>query len=260
MDQQKNLKSLDMVPHAFDASGEDLDLTAIDLNDLKEFEIPNLDFFGITETGSAHTASEPPTGMFALSKNHFLKQFHIAKAKDKAARRGVKKFIRPENAKCILPFLPDPGDTTHAIVRGDFVLADIIPVILGKNIADKIAITTLGMSEKNAEMLAALHSKGQIQNLQIIVSHYFASVDATSTFAKVCKILGKNTPIVTRNHAKVVVIIQPPNFYTIAGSANLRSSDNIEQFAIWNDEEISKFHIAWMSELMEHTLKTSSPR
>ena len=77
-----------------------------------------------------------PGGMFALSKNHFLQQFHAAKAKDKSARRGVKRFIKPENAQCLAPYLPDPGDTTHAIVRGDFVLAEIIPVILKKKTAE----------------------------------------------------------------------------------------------------------------------------
>ena len=108
------------------------------------------------------------------------------------------------------------------------------------------------MSEKNAEMLAGLHARGQVQNLQIVVSHYFASVDATSTFAKVCEILGPHAPAVTRNHAKVIIIIQPPNFYTVAGSANLRSSDNIEQFAIWNDPEVSNFHLNWMKELIKN--------
>jgi len=193
-----------------------------------------------------------PGGMFALSKNHFLQQFHAAKAKDKSARRGVKRFIKPENAQCLAPYLPDPGETTHAIVRGDFVLAEIIPVILKKKTAETIAIATLGMSEKNAEMLAGLHARGQVQNLQIVVSHYFASVDATSTFAKVCQILGPHAPAVTRNHAKVIIIIQPPNFYTVAGSANLRSSDNIEQFAIWNDPEVADFHLNWMKELIKN--------
>lgn len=247
MKQQKITQPQD-VAHSEDALFDDMDdLGGVQLDELNDIEIPDLEFYGISST----QPKEPPAGMFSLSKNSFLKQFHIAKAKDKTARRGVKRFIRPENAKCLAPFLPEIGETTHAIVRGDFVLADIIPVILNDQPAETIAITTLGMSEKNAKMLSDLLLHKKIQNLQIIVSHYFASVDATSTFAKVCQILGANAPTVTRNHAKVIIIKQPPNFYTVAGSANLRSSDNIEQFAIWNDEEVANFHMNWMQELLE---------
>jgi hypothetical protein len=217
--------------------------------DLDELEIGEI---STTPNDQTPTTPQPPAGMFSLSKNHFLRQFHESKAKDKTNRRGVKRFIHPENARGLLPYLPDQGDTTHAIVRGDFVLGEIIPVILRNKPADCVAIATLGMSEANAKMLAGLRDRGMIRELHLVVSHYFASVDATSTFAKVCQIIGPHAPTVTRSHAKVIIIIQPPNFYTVAGSANLRSSDNIEQFAIWNDPEVADFHLNWMKELIKN--------
>ena len=193
----------------------------------------------------------PPPGMFALSKNHFLHQFHAAKAKDKNRRRGVKRFIRPENAQALLDYLPPPGDCTHAVVRGDFVIGQIIPVILRGQSAEAVHISTLGMSRGNAEMLSDLRVKGQIGDLRILVSHYFAAVDANSTFAEVCRILGSAAPKVCRTHAKVILIAQPPDFFVVAGSANLRSSDNIEQFSIWNDIEVFDFHRRWMDEVFD---------
>jgi hypothetical protein len=52
----------------------------------------------------------------------------------------------------------------------------------------------------------------------------------------------------------VILISQPPNHFAIAGSANLRSSDNLEQFAIWNDPEVFNFHLTWMDELIQKNL------
>lgn len=218
--------------------------------DLEELEIGEI---SASPSISQPQTPQPPAGMFSLSKNHFLRQFHETKSKDKANRRGVKRFIRPENARGLLPYLPDQGDTTHAIVRGDFVLGEIIPVILRNKPADCVAIATLGMSEANAKMLAGLRDRGMIRELRLVVSHYFASVDADSTFARVSEILGA-PPEVTRNHAKVILISQQPNYFAIAGSANLRSSDNIEQFAIWNDPEVFNFHLTWMDELIKKNL------
>ena len=225
---------------------DDFDLSVLDTN-LGLEDIEALEFSEIE-------SKEPPPGLFPLKKNHFLQQFHEAKAKDKNKRRGVKRYIKPENAKQVLAYLPETGDTTHAVVRGDFVVGDMIPVILKGKPASLVQITTLGMSEGNAKMLAELKAKGLIQDLKIMVSHYFASVDAESTFARVCQILG-HPPTITRNHTKVILIAQDPDYFVIAGSANLRSSDNVEQFAIWNDQQVFDFHRTWIDELAEHYSK-----
>ena len=68
-------------------------------------------------------------------------------------------------------------------------------------------------------------------------------------FADVCRILGEDAPKVCRNHSKIILIQQPGRQHVIADSANLRSSDNIEQFSIWNDSEVFAFHLGWMDEI-----------
>lgn len=226
----------------------DFNPEALDL-ELPDMELPDMELDEAILETPARKMTDPPPGMFALSKNHFLQQFHAAKGADKSRRRGVKRFIRPENAKQLKPFIPSPGDCTHAVVRGDFILGEIIPVLMRGQPAELLAVATLGMSEGNARMLADLRDRGQIRSLRVVVSHYFASVDATSTFARVNEILGESAPAVTRNHAKVILIRQPPDYFTVAGSANLRSSDNVEQFSIWNDREVLEFHLGWINEL-----------
>ena len=187
-----------------------------------------------------------PSVKFALPANIALHQFHQVKAKDKASRKGIKKLIRPENANFLSRYIPSHGDTVHCVVRGDFVFADILPVLLNKSSANLIAISTLGLSKKNAEMLAEMKSSGQCRRLIVLVSHYFSQVDKIGTFAEVESILGDDIRV-ARTHCKVVLIDAPPNAYVVAGSANLRSSDTAEQFSIWNDRQLLNWHLDWMS-------------
>lgn len=185
---------------------------------------------------------------FPLRRNRYMRQFHAVKADDKRSRRGLKRLVKPENAAELTEHLPEPGDCTHALVRGDFVMGDIIPLILGDRSAEIVAISTLGMSRANAAMLADLRASGQIRRLFLLVSHYFSQVDKTGTYREVKGLLG-NAVKVARTHAKVILVSAPPSFFVVEGSANLRSSDNIEQFAIWNDEELLNWHLDWMQEV-----------
>jgi hypothetical protein len=186
--------------------------------------------------------------VFALSRNRYMRQFHAVKADDKRTRRGIKKLVRPENAAELAEHLPEPGDCTHAVVRGDFVLADMIPFLLGDRVADILAISTLGMSRDNAAKLAEMQAAGQVRRLFLLVSHYFSRVDKTGTYREVKGILG-DAVVVAHTHAKVILVSAAPSFFVVEGSANLRSCDSIEQFAIWNDEELLNWHLEWMQEV-----------
>ncbi len=192
---------------------------------------------------------EPAGPEFALGANRFLQ----AKAQEKSRRRGLKKWIRPENALAILPYLPaGPEDRTHAVLRGDFVLCDLIPAIIREHgRCPQLHIATLGMSAANAEQLASLHQAGLIGEITICCSHYFRQVDKATTWLAVESALeGIAKLVVARNHAKVICLpTEGGDHFVIEGSANLRSSDNLEQIAIFNDAELVAFHRAWMAEL-----------
>ena len=199
------------------------------------------------EDAPIHAEPPEPPAMFALKQN-LITRMRVESRKGKAKRAGIKRMIKPENAEAFRDYIPEPGDTVHAVVRGDFVFADIIPVFLGQATADLVAIATLGMSQANARMLKDLADNGRIKRLKVLVSNYFAAVDKTTVFPEIHAILG-DALTVHRNHAKIILIDAPPNAYVLAGSANLRSSDNIEQFSAWNDPELLQFHCAWMNEL-----------
>lgn len=194
---------------------------------------------------------EPEGPSFVLPANRF--HTHRAKAEAKAKRRGIKKFIRPENARQILPHLPEePGDRTHAILRGDFVLCDLIPAILAeRGRCQSLHIATLGLSAANAECLATLHRAGQIGAITLLCSAYFREVDKTTTYREViARLDGIARIVVARNHAKVICLpTAAGDHFVIEGSANLRSSDNLEQIAVFNDPDLAAFHCGWIDTL-----------
>ena len=202
----------------------------------------------VVEIDSAGLEFAPSEIAFPLRQNRYMTQFHAVKADDKRSRRGIKRMVRPENAAELAKYLPEPGECTHAVVRGDFVMGNIIPLILGDRVAALVGIATLGMSRENAAMLSELVTEGKVQRLFLLVSHYFSQVDKTGTYREVKGLLG-DAVVVARTHAKVILISAAPDFFVVEGSANLRSSDNIEQFAVWNDEELLNWHLEWMQEV-----------
>jgi hypothetical protein len=192
----------------------------------------------------------PARAKFSMPANIALHQFHQAKAKDKQSRRGIKKLIRPENAQFLSDHIPRPGETVHCVVRGDFVFADLIPVLLQGKPANIIAASTLGLSKNNATALRGLMDSGQCRRLLVLVSHYFSQVDKNGLFAEIQLILGSCVSI-ARTHCKVVLIDTGESAFVVAGSANLRSSDTAEQFSVWNDRELLQWHLAWMEEMSQ---------
>lgn len=202
--------------------------------------------------GSLATASglpAPGTLKFELASN----RFQIHKRREKRSRKGVKRLIRPDNAREMVSLMPQAeDDRLHCVVRGDFVLCDIIPLVLkDRGTCPHLRIATLGMSSANAETLAACQERGLLGDITLVVSHYFRGVDRTTTFRQVESILeGRARIAVTRSHAKVILLpTASGDFFSLEGSANLRSSDNLEQMLVVNDRETHDFHASWIDEL-----------
>lgn len=191
-----------------------------------------------------------PGPEFALKSNLFL--FKKEAAKDYASRAGIRDLIRPENAKAVVDHLPRPGERTHCILRGDFVLCDLIPAMIqARGRCEHLHVATLGLSSGNADTLATLRARDLVGGLTLVCSHYFAQVDKTTTFRDVTQRLqGLARLIISRSHAKVICLpTASGDHFVIEGSANLRSSDNTEQMVIFNDADTLAWHRTWMEEL-----------
>jgi len=215
-------------------------------------DIPALEAMQLLPATSLEQLSKT-SAKFTLPENRFHR--HEAKTRDKIRRRGIKKLINPENARPIISLLPvHPDDRLHCMLRGDFVLCDLIPLIIAhRGACPHLRVATLGLSAANAEQLANLHAGGLIARITLVASHYFQQVDKTTTFQQVQSILSKcATLVICRSHAKVILLpTASGDFYVLEGSANLRSSDNLEQMAVTNDQETHDFHGGWIDALAD---------
>ena len=213
---------------------------------------------GVAPTGTPgpETAGKAPPA-FAIAQN----RFQSYKAATKAKRAGIRQFIRPENALVVVRRLPEEGGTTHCILRGDFVLADLIPHLLEDSSCPHLRIATLGMSAENAQLLAKLHGAGKVGKITLVLSHYFEQVNKSTVYFEVRTALeGIAEFCVMRSHAKVICCPREKNgakdWLVLEGSANLRSSDNLEQMTIFNDREVHDFHAEWMDHVLANPPET----
>ena len=218
----------------------------------------------MSELADAFKELDDPEG--AVRKRNFpvaSKNF-IQRLKDEMKRKdrqAARKLIRPKNAAALVAELPEEGDTLHGVTCGDFVMGDIIGQMVEKvGCPDRLTISTLSLSVKNAEMLARILVANPALVVQMAVSHYFQSTNGEVFTALetllVEKFPGRFNLGVGRTHAKILCFDYPEAAYVIETSANLRSSNNIEQFVISNNPELLDFHATWINEIIELFHKT----
>jgi len=188
-----------------------------------------------------------------VARNFIQRRKDDMKRKDRAAAR---KLIRPENADAIVRLFPSTDEQLHGITPGDFVMGDLIArTVATLGPPRSITISTLSLSVKNTEMLARLLEEFPALSVEMAVSHYFQSTNG-EIFAAIQSLLVERFPDrfrvgVGRSHAKIILFDFPGSDFVVETSANLRSSNNVEQFVISNDAELLKFHREWIQEMIE---------
>lgn len=185
----------------------------------------------------------------------------------KAARRHLRtvarrRFARLEqHAAAIrhLDPLPAPGESLHGVMDGRFSawsLATAIVDLLDEPV-DQLTISTLGFNRENAASLIELLDAGKVREVLLNVSNYFRHSDRT-IFADIRRELESRGQrvVVTRSHAKLILLRTATRSIVVESSANLRSSQNYEQFLISDDAALLDFHRTWIEELATATEET----
>lgn len=132
-------------------------------------------------------------------------------------------------------------------VNGKFYFGDFIEaLIVGKNYHVKtLTISTLSMNENNIDSLANIMNGNYCDKLNLIVSHYFYSHERGNLIPYLYKELDKENRfqlVVCRSHCKIALIeLYSGEKIVIHGSANLRSSGNVEQMMIEENKELYDF-------------------
>lgn len=125
-------------------------------------------------------------------------------------------------------------------VPGSFIFGDMLEALLfEKKLApDKMYVTTLGMSRENIDSLVNCTRYLHCKHLYLLVSNYYMGVERHNNVPYLEKeFTGEPIDVaVLASHCKIALIRSHKGDMLISGSANLSSSNNVEQFCIMHDE------------------------
>jgi hypothetical protein len=168
------------------------------------------------------------------------------------------RFVLYDNAvKLAKELKVEKGMRADAFIAGSFIFGDFIEAFMtSHNVrAKEMTISTLSLSQDNVDSLAALMRHGYVQNLNLIISVYFWSHERHALLPYIYKELDKDNRFqlsVCGMHTKTC------HFETaggkkivIHGSANLRSSGNIEQFTIEENPGLYDFYQEEFSKVID---------
>lgn len=149
------------------------------------------------------------------------------------------------------------GTRYDAIVSGDFVFGDFIAAYIWEHKihVEKMLISTLSVNQKNVEALARLMEKGFIQQLDMLLSIYFYGNERFQLIPYIHKKLDREDRFqlaIAGIHTKIVQFLTSDGQkIVISGSANLRSSGNVEQFTIEGNPVLYDFYEDCFGKVME---------
>ena len=159
------------------------------------------------------------------------------------------KRLKYSNAKKLAQDINiEKHDRYFVVIDGSFYFGDFIEaLIVEKNYhIKKMTISTLSMNENNVDSLANLLKGNYIDELNLIVSDYFYSHERhnlTPYIFQELDIDNKFQLASAGTHCKMCIFeTYCGKFIVIHGSANLRTSSNIEQFVIEESEPLYKFN------------------
>jgi hypothetical protein len=141
----------------------------------------------------------------------------------------------------------EPRMNYFGIMDGSFIFGDLIEALFTEKLirAFRMDVTTLSLSQENIDSLATLLIKGYVKELNLTVSDYFYAHERNTLIPYIQKELDIDNRFqmaVSGNHTKIIVAKLTNGIHLVLhGSANLRSSGNLEQVMIQDSKEIYDF-------------------
>lgn len=170
-------------------------------------------------------------------------------------------MVTYDNARNLAAELPelDQSTTINGVVSGNFIFGDFIEALMvEKNyFADELLIATLSLGKENVDSLRNLIDGDYVRDLSLIVSDFWYAherrpaggvpyIEATLSSPHFCF-------AAAGIHTKVTLISTDcGRRLVLHGSANLRSSRNVEQFTLEDNPELYAFHHRWMRRLLDN--------
>jgi hypothetical protein len=187
---------------------------------------------------------------FQFDRNHFGTELDVFSIEEK---RHIKcpiskvQFVKFENAKKLSKeLLIFKNERYYCIIDGDFIFGDFIEAFITVRNMDvkELTISTSSLSEENVYSLHNLLKMNYVESLNLIVSDQFFSYEKDNLIPFIYENLDFDNRFqlsVCANRSKIILIeseYDKGRKYVIQTSANMNSSNNIEQFCIEENEEL----------------------
>lgn len=188
-----------------------------------------------------------------LGKKQNLRYFAPKKAKE-----INEKFLKYRNAEQLANDINfNENNRFFVIIDGSFFFGDFIEAFIVKHniYVKKMTISTLSMNKNNVDSLANLINGNYIDELNLILSDYFYSHEKNDLIPYIYQTLDLDNKFqlsFAGTHCKICIFETVNNRkFVFHGSANLRSSSNIEQIMLEENEGLYNF----MNEIQENILQ-----
>lgn len=151
----------------------------------------------------------------------------------------------------------DPGERYYVIVNGTFYFGDFLEALIKeKNYrVREMTVSTLSLCENNVDSFANLLSGLYVKDLNLIISDYFFSHERHNLVKYLYQELDKEDRFqlaVARTHCKTCLIKTVCGRHiVIHGSANLRTSGNIEQFVVEDSQALYDFNYEYQKAIID---------
>lgn len=184
--------------------------------------------------------------------------FETRYIKPPRTKQIAEKNLKYSNAeKLAKDIVIEKGSRYFVVINGSFIFGDLIEAIIVGNNATvkKLTISTLSMSQNNIDSLAGLLKQGYIKELNLIISDYFFSHERNGLIKYAYEQLDIDNRFqlaVASTHCKLCIFeTMGGKKVVIHGSANLRSSSNLEQIVIEESKELYDFNNQYQDKIIE---------
>lgn len=180
---------------------------------------------------------------------------HVAAPAPRVGTKAEARYTRAaRTAAELLPALPLPGETVHALMLGTFELCQVVTATAELTPAlTHLRIATLCYSKRNVKALCALLETRPGLSLTLLVSVFFREHNKEGHELSVAELTAYPGVRVAaaRTHCKVVCFdLGAGDGLVFEGSANLRGNRNREQLAATRSRDLHDFHAAWIDEMV----------
>jgi hypothetical protein len=181
----------------------------------------------------------------------------------RAFKAALRRRAQLRSAAEVLPHLPGPGESLHALLTGTFDFLLVLSCVIRSRPAtcEVLRVTTLALSRRNTQELARLLDERLVGRLVLLTSDFMAKSNAAIYQGAVEELVTarKQTVASARCHAKVACLAFTDGLRLVfEGSANLRTNKNVEQVACVNDPDLHDWHAAWIdARVREHEVNQS---